>query len=111
MIVVSQQIILPWEIAILVTHNFSGTLDGLALLDQTVRTEKHDTDLASLEVHAHSLNTRGKPVTKIRVLTSVIFFLVWFHILDKLLGLDVGHTVHTGDTIPIRLKLADITMK
>jgi hypothetical protein len=43
------------------TYNFTGTLDGLALLDETVRTEKHDTDLASLEVHAHALDARGEP--------------------------------------------------
>ena len=43
------------------THNFSGTLDALTLLDETVRTEKHDTDLAGLEVHAHALDTRGEP--------------------------------------------------
>ena len=43
------------------THNFAGTLDGLALLDETVRTEKHDTDLAGLEVHAHALDAGGEP--------------------------------------------------
>ena len=61
--------------------NLSGTLDGLTLLDETVRTEKHDTDLAGLEVHAHALDTGGE--------------------LDELLSLDVGHTVNTGDTITV----------
>jgi hypothetical protein len=41
--------------------NLAGTLDGLALLDETVGTEKHNTDLAGLEVHAHALHTGGKP--------------------------------------------------
>lgn len=27
---------------------------------------------------------------------------LWVHVLDQLLGLDVGHTVHTGDTITAR---------
>jgi hypothetical protein len=48
-------------IVLAATHNLSGTLDGLALLDETVRTEKHDTDLAGLEVHAHALDTGGEP--------------------------------------------------
>jgi hypothetical protein len=44
------------------TYNLSGTLDNLTLLDETVRTEKHNTDLAGFEVHAHSLDARGEPV-------------------------------------------------
>lgn len=59
--------------------NLAGTLDGLTLSDETIGTEQHDTDLAGLEVHAHALDAGGE--------------------LDKLLGLDVGHTVNTGDTI------------
>lgn len=43
------------------TYNLSGTLDGLTLLDETVGTEKHDTDLSSFQVHAHSLDTRSEP--------------------------------------------------
>jgi hypothetical protein len=43
------------------THNLSGTLDCLAFLDQTIGTEKHDTDLSSFQVHAHSLDTGGEP--------------------------------------------------
>ena len=42
--------------------NLTGTLDGLTLTDETVRTEKHDTDLAGFEVHAHALDARGEPV-------------------------------------------------
>jgi hypothetical protein len=45
-----------------VTYNLAGTLDGLTLLDETVGTEKHNTDLAGLEVHAHTLDTGGEPV-------------------------------------------------
>jgi hypothetical protein len=44
------------------TYNLTGTLDGLALLDKTIRTEQDDTDLAGLEVHAHALDARGEPV-------------------------------------------------
>jgi hypothetical protein len=44
------------------TYNLASTLDGLALTDKSVGTEKHDTDLAGLEVHAHALDTGGEPV-------------------------------------------------
>lgn len=40
--------------------NFASTLDDLTLLDETVRTEEHDTDLAGLEVHAHALDARSE---------------------------------------------------
>jgi hypothetical protein len=43
------------------THNLSGTLDGLAFLDQSVGTEKHNTDLTGFEVHAHALDARCEP--------------------------------------------------
>lgn len=43
------------------TYNLTSTLDGLTLLDETVGTEEHNTDLAGLEVHAHTLNTGGEP--------------------------------------------------
>jgi hypothetical protein len=45
------------------TYNFTGTLNGLALLDETVRAEEHNTDLASLEVHAHALDARREPAS------------------------------------------------
>jgi hypothetical protein len=61
--------------------NLSSTLDGLALLDETVRTEEHNTYLAGFEVHAHALDTGGE--------------------LDELLGLDVAHSVDTSDTITV----------
>jgi hypothetical protein len=44
------------------SHNLSGTLDSLAFLDQTIRTEKHNTNLASFEVHAHALDTGAEPL-------------------------------------------------
>lgn len=47
------------------TYNLSGTLDGLAFLDKSVGTEKHDTDVAGFEVHAHALDTRGEPVVAV----------------------------------------------
>jgi len=46
-----------------VAYNLSGTLDGLALLDQSIGTEQHNTDLAGFEVHAHALDTGGEPAT------------------------------------------------
>ena len=48
----------------MLTYNLSGTLDGLTLLDQSIGTEKHNTDLASLQVHAHALDARGEPVVR-----------------------------------------------
>lgn len=47
------------------THNLSGTLDGLSLLDQTIGTEEHNTDLSSLQVHAHTLDTGCEPVLRL----------------------------------------------
>lgn len=44
------------------TYNFTGTLDDLTLLDETIGTEQHDTDLAGLQVHAHALDTGSEPV-------------------------------------------------
>jgi hypothetical protein len=43
------------------TYNLTGTLDSLTLLDETIGTEQDDTDLAGLEVHAHTLDTGGEP--------------------------------------------------
>lgn len=80
------------------TYNLAGTLDSLALTDETVRTEQHDTDLTGLEVHAHALDARGEPgkqgldasfETCRRVGDS----------LDQLLSLDVGQAVDTGNTV------------
>ena len=42
-------------------NNLACALDGLSLLDQTVRTEEHNTDLASFQVHAHALDAGGEP--------------------------------------------------
>ena len=63
------------------TYDLSGTLDGLALLDETIGTEKHNSDLTSLQVQAHTLDTGGE--------------------LDQLFGLDIGKTVDTGDTVTV----------
>lgn len=83
------------------TYNLAGTLDGLTLLDETVGTEQHDTDLAGLEVHAHTLDTGGEPVVML-VCRNGKCQDIGVHVLDQLLGLDVGHTVNTGDTITVQ---------
>jgi hypothetical protein len=43
------------------TYNLTGTLDSLAFLDQSIGTEKHNTDLTGFQVHAHALDTGCKP--------------------------------------------------
>jgi hypothetical protein len=52
------------------TYNLSGTLDGLTLLDETIGTEKHNTDLAGLQVHAHTLDTGGEPIVVVSIESS-----------------------------------------
>ena len=44
------------------TYNLAGSLDSFTFLDQSIRAEKHDTDLTSLQVHAHALDARCEPV-------------------------------------------------
>jgi hypothetical protein len=66
-----------------IAYNLSGTLDGLTLLDETVGTEKHNSDLAGLQVQAHTLDSGSE--------------------LDQLLSLDVGKTVNTGNTVSVEL--------
>jgi len=83
------------------TYNLSGTLDGLAFLDQSVRTEKHHTNLAGFQVHAHALDTRGEPA--IPLASVVACWSMWLRVLDKLLGLDVAHAVNTGNTVTVPL--------
>lgn len=61
------------------SHNLASTLDGLTLSDLTIGTEKHNTDMAGFQVHAHALDTGGE--------------------LDELLGLDVAHAINTGNTV------------
>lgn len=82
------------------TYNLAGTLDGLTLLDQTVGTEQDNTDLAGFQVHAHALDTRGEPGHPLAVISQELLNFI-YNILDQLFGLDVGHTVNTGDTITI----------
>jgi hypothetical protein len=62
------------------SHNLASTLDGFTFLDLTIGTEEHDTDLTSFQVHAHALDAGSE--------------------LNQLLGLDIAHTVHTGNTVP-----------
>lgn len=83
------------------TYNLAGTLDGLTLLDETVGTEEHNTDLAGLEVHAHTLDTGGEPVFMLDYRVGKCQD-IGVHVLNQLLSLDVGHTVNTGDTITIQ---------
>jgi hypothetical protein len=65
------------------THDLTGTLDSLSLLDQTIGTKQHNTDLAGLQVQTHTLDTRSE--------------------LDQLFGLNVGKSVDTGDTVSVKL--------
>jgi len=83
------------------TYNLAGTLDSLTLLDETVGTEEHNTDLAGLEVHAHTLDTGGEPVVMLDYRFGKCQD-IGVHVLNQLLSLDVGHTVDTGDTITVQ---------
>lgn len=56
------------------TYNLASSLDSFALLDETIRTEKHNTDLAGFQVHAHALDARGKP--KSLVCKYICFYLL-----------------------------------
>jgi hypothetical protein len=60
-------------------YNLTSTLDSFSFLDQSIRTEKHNTNLASFQVHAHALDTGGE--------------------FDQLFGLDIAHAMHTGNTV------------
>lgn len=64
------------------TYNSTSTLDSLTFLDETIGTEQHNTDLAGLQVQAHTLDTGSE--------------------LDELLSLDIGKTVDTGDTVTVK---------
>ena len=89
------------------TYNLTGTLDSLTLLDETVGTEKHDTDLAGFEVHAHTLDARGEPNDlSIDWNINKTYIKKRGHLLDQLLSLDVGHAMDTSDTVTI-LSLAN----
>lgn len=79
------------------TYDLTGTLDGLALLDQSVGTEKHNTDLAGFEVHAHALDARGEPDADVSLAECET--LGRAGILDELLSLDIAHAVHTCNTV------------
>jgi hypothetical protein len=45
-------------------YNLAGTLDGLTLLDETVGTEKHDTDLAGAEELVEYVNPQSLGITQ-----------------------------------------------
>lgn len=60
-------------------HDGTGTLDDIALLDQLIVTEDHNTDVVGLQVKGHALQSGGE--------------------LHHLIGLDVVQTVDTGDTV------------
>lgn len=61
------------------SHNLACTLDSLAFLDKTIRTEKHNTDLSSFQIHAHAPDAGCE--------------------FDQFFGLDIAHAMNTGDTI------------
>jgi len=60
-------------------YDLSGTLDAFTFLDETIGTEKHDTNLTSFQVHAHASDTRSE--------------------LDQLFSLDIAQTVYTSNTV------------
>jgi hypothetical protein len=79
-------------------HNFSRTLDSLALLDQTIGAEEHNTDLASFQVHAHPLDAGGEPLFSSAPEECLFKAL---NLLDKLLSLNIVHAMNTSDTVTI----------
>jgi hypothetical protein len=64
------------------SHNLASSLDGFTLLDETIRTEEHNTNLTGFQVHAHALDTGSK--------------------FDQLFGLDIAHAMNTGNTVTNR---------
>jgi len=70
----AQQFRTSWNL-----NNLTGSLDWLGLLDQSIGTEQHNTDLAGLQVQGHTLDTRRE--------------------LNQLTGLDVVQTEDTGNTV------------
>jgi hypothetical protein len=66
----------------MLSHNLACSLDGLAFLDSTIRTEEHNTDLTGFQVHAHALDAGSE--------------------FNQLLGLDIAHAIDTGDTVTNR---------
>lgn len=83
------------------TYNLAGTLDGLALLDLSVGTEKHNTDLAGFQVHAHALDAGGEPLHTLVLPQRSLDGANCGDVLDKLLSLDIVHAVHTRDTVTV----------
>lgn len=70
----AEQLITDWDV-----DNGTGTLDNIALLDELVVTEDHNTNVVGLQVEGHALQAGGE-----------------FH---HLIGLDVVQAIDTSDTI------------
>lgn len=70
----AEQLITDWYV-----DNGTGTLDNIALLDELVVTEDHNTNVVGLQVEGHALQAGGE-----------------FH---HLIGLDVVQAIDTSDTI------------
>ena len=68
-----------YPVVLLCSYNLAGTLDSFTFSDLTIGTEKHNTDLASFQVHAHALDTGSE--------------------LDQLFGLDIAHAIDTRNTV------------
>jgi len=79
-------------------YNFSSSLDSLTFLDQSIRTKKHDTDLASFQVHAHALDTGSEPTIQ-RQLEVVCEGEAMADSLDQFFGLDIIHAMDAGNTV------------
>lgn len=70
----AEQFITDWDV-----DNGTGTLDNIALLDELVVTEDHNTNVVGLQVEGHALQSGGE-----------------FH---HLIGLDVVQAIDTSDTV------------
>jgi hypothetical protein len=91
-----------------VTYNLSGTADSLTLLDETIRTEKHNTDLAGFQVHGHALDARGESIPLALSMSSRLD--IKKNLLDKLLSLDIVQTVDTGNTVTITIVSVNVSL-
>ena len=58
--------------------------------------------MASFQVHAHTLDARGESEVPLAGYSDAEGHVNWQNILNQLFGLDIGHTVNTGDTITIQ---------
>lgn len=95
------------------TYNFSSTFDGFTFFDETIGTEKHNTDLAGLQVQAHALDTGGESVIVVSIKNDIILTpkrrISWENnLLDQFFGLDIGQTVYTSNTITKDHPMSDL---